>query len=47
MKCYTCICGIMLPEGIWCVRFKGLATEEMASKCRKFVDKRCLKGFKE
>jgi len=40
MKCYDCICGIELPEGVWCIKYKCIPSEEIINNCRSFADKR-------
>ena len=42
MKCKYCVCGIEIPEGIWCLKFKGISNEEMAEQCQEFVHKKYL-----
>lgn len=37
MKCLDCILAIEVPDGIWCLKFKGLASEEMAISCGDFL----------
>ena len=47
MKCAHCICGIKSEDGIWCVRFKGLANDEIAKECQDFVDRSCFGEFED
>ena len=42
LKCFDCIMALELPEGIWCIKFKGLVNEIMAEKCENFVGKKIL-----
>ena len=37
MKCLDCVCGIETEDGIWCVRFKGVPSKDMANKCQNFL----------
>jgi hypothetical protein len=42
MKCWDCLCGIESPDGIWCIRFKGIPTKAMAERCREYVNRRVV-----
>jgi len=46
LKCFNCICAVETPDGLWCIRFKGIPKKMMARECKNFVDKRAIKGFK-
>ena len=39
VKCIDCLLSMETPEGIWCLKFKGLVNESMAEKCRDFMKK--------
>lgn len=39
MKCLDCLMGMETPDGVWCVRFRGLVNEEILKKCREFISK--------
>jgi hypothetical protein len=42
MKCLACILAIEVPEGLWCIKFRGLASEEMAATCSDFLSRDIL-----
>ena len=39
LKCLDCLMGMETPDGIWCLKFKGLVNETMAGKCKEFMKK--------
>jgi hypothetical protein len=47
MRCTRCICGIKTEDGLWCVKFKGLANDEIAKDCQDFVDRSCFGEFED
>lgn len=46
-KSVCCICRIKPDDGIWCVRFKGVVKDEIAKRCRDFVDRSCFEEFED
>ncbi len=39
MKCTDCLMALDTPDGIWCLKFKGIVTGLTADKCGDFVSK--------
>jgi len=37
MKCMGCLLAFELPDGIWCLKFKGIVDSVTAEKCRDFL----------
>lgn len=37
MKCIGCLLAFEMPDGIWCLKFKGIVSEETAERCRDFL----------
>jgi len=39
MKCFDCLMAVDTPDGIWCLKFKGIVTELITDKCQEFISK--------
>ncbi|MCI0564102.1 MAG: hypothetical protein MN733_36970 [Nitrososphaera sp.] len=39
LKCVDCLMALYMDEGIWCLKFKGLADDSIAKNCEDFVGK--------
>ena len=47
MKCYDCVFGLELPDGIWCIKYKCIPSDEIIKNCRHFLDKSKVYSNKE
>jgi len=34
-----CLLAFEMPDGVWCLKFKGIVSDETAAKCRDFLPK--------
>ncbi len=42
LKCFGCLMALEMEDGIWCLKFKGMADSSIARNCQDYVGKELI-----